>query len=100
MRLIIVSNRLPFTAARNERGDLRYKNSVGGLATGIASYLESAKIDEHVWVGWPGLSIPTTSCRRKLKKDAVTKFSSLPVFLPKNAAERFYNGFCNKTLYP
>jgi len=44
MRLVIVSNRLPVTIARN--GDeFSFEESVGGLATGLSSYLKSLKME-------------------------------------------------------
>ena len=39
MRLVIVSNRLPFTVVK-EDGGLQFKVSSGGLTTGLWSYLE------------------------------------------------------------
>jgi trehalose-6-phosphate synthase len=39
MRLVIVSNRLPFTVSLQE-GQLQFKPSAGGLTTGLWSYLD------------------------------------------------------------
>ena len=57
-RIIIVSNRLPFTVEQ-ENGELRFKESAGGVATGLKSLLDtmppllSVKPD-YLWIGWPG----------------------------------------------
>ena len=61
MRLVIVSNRLPFTVV-NEEGGPQFKVSSGGLTTGLWSYLErgaagSSERPEFVWLGWPGASV-------------------------------------------
>ena len=43
MKLIIVSNRLP-VSVKKTNGKLEFYPSIGGLATGLASYAESKKI--------------------------------------------------------
>ena len=62
MRLIIVSNRLPFTVSFKD-GAPEFKPSAGGLTTGLWSYLERKPADgaerpEFLWMGWPGASVP------------------------------------------
>ena len=51
-RTIIVSNRLPVRVQRNEEGELSYKPSEGGLATGLGSIYKQG---DNIWIGWPGL---------------------------------------------
>jgi trehalose 6-phosphate synthase/phosphatase len=103
MRLVIVSNRLPFTVV-NEDGGPKFKVSSGGLTTGLWSYLqrETGVSEEHpefVWLGWPGASIAPED-EPAVKAYAEKEFKALPVFLPEDRMERFYLGFCNKTLWP
>jgi trehalose 6-phosphate synthase/phosphatase len=103
MRLVVVSNRLPFTVAFKE-GAPEFKVSSGGLTTGLWSYLEheaSAAGDrrEFVWLGWPGASVAPEQ-EEAVKAYAQKEFHSLPIFLPEASMERFYHGFCNKTLWP
>ncbi|MEW6040916.1 MAG: bifunctional alpha,alpha-trehalose-phosphate synthase (UDP-forming)/trehalose-phosphatase [Elusimicrobiota bacterium] len=103
MRLIIVSNRLPFTV-ENKGGVLEFTESAGGLVSGISSYLDSLKNssfskNEYVWVGWPGITLPET-LKGELKKKAYSEFRSYPVFLAEDAMGAFYHGFCNKTIWP
>jgi len=56
MRLVIISNRLPVTVSeKNNR--LIIKESVGGLATGLKSYIDfikdsTSKNIEYIWIGW------------------------------------------------
>jgi trehalose 6-phosphate synthase/phosphatase len=102
-RLVVVSNRLPFNVAvRN--GDLKYRESSGGLATGLAAYLDSIRLSgskekDALWVGWPGNTVEE-SLRERLKAEAGELFHSYPVFLSEEEMEEFYHGFCNKTIWP
>ncbi len=103
MRLVIVSNRLPFTVVNGEGGP-QFKVSSGGLTTGLWSYLErgaagSGERPEFVWLGWPGASVAPKD-EPAVKAYAEKEFKALPVFLPEERMDRFYHGFCNKTLWP
>ena len=102
-RLVIVSNRLPFSAIRGDSG-FEYSAAAGGLATGLSSYLSSIGTDrdapgEYVWVGWPGATIPPED-QQEVARAAMEKFRSIPVFLSEEEMEKFYLGFCNRTLWP
>ena len=102
-RLVVVSNRLPFTA-RVAEGTLQYSQSAGGLATGLSAFLDSYRFHlplskEHLWVGWPGSSIDE-SHREALRSKAQTEYQSYPVFLSEEEMDLFYLGLCNKTLWP
>lgn len=101
MRLLVVSNRLPFTAA-NEEGEIVLHASPGGLVSGLTAYLDSTKKDpsgiEHLWIGWPGVEVDDKS-QDKLKSKAA-KQHALPVFIDANTMDRFYHGFCNSTIWP
>ncbi|TGK55375.1 bifunctional alpha,alpha-trehalose-phosphate synthase (UDP-forming)/trehalose-phosphatase [Leptospira kanakyensis] len=93
MRLILVSNRLPVQWDGTP--------NVGGLATGLSSFLSHWKSEgnEIIWVGWPGKSIPEKeqpTYAEAMKKEHGT----VPVFLKQKLADSFYNGFCNKTIWP
>jgi trehalose 6-phosphate synthase/phosphatase len=102
-RIIVVSNRLPFTV-REEAGDLRFVRSVGGLATGLSSYLETLgdhpqESRECLWVGWPGSTIGEER-REEIRSRSLAEFNAVPVFLSEEEIEKFYQGFCNKTIWP
>jgi trehalose 6-phosphate synthase/phosphatase len=102
-RLVIVSNRLPFSIAF-DNGRLEFQPSAGGLVTGLASFRESlddgaALPPEHLWVGWPGNSVDA-SLREFVIAEAFRRFKSYPVFLSAEQMEQFYQGFCNATLWP
>ncbi|MBN2346804.1 MAG: bifunctional alpha,alpha-trehalose-phosphate synthase (UDP-forming)/trehalose-phosphatase [Candidatus Aminicenantes bacterium] len=102
-RLVIVSNRLPVTIFR-ENGNFRFQPSTGGLATGLGSFLKRQEKHpdlgmEHLWVGWPGISLQDPRDREALKK-RLRKQDCFPVFLSEAEMENFYHGFCNRTIWP
>src|ERR1051326_6278770 len=102
-RLIIVSNRLPFTI-KQEGPELKFEESAGGLATGMNSYVETlrsskSQFSEYVWVGWPGATIGD-ELRETVRTRIAREFHSYPVFLSEQDVENFYQGFCNKTIWP
>lgn len=101
MALVIVSNRLPVTIKVTE-GRLEFENSAGGLATGLHAYLHRGgpqQAARRVWVGWPGAELPAErhdEIRQRLRDE----FSGFPVFPSAEDIEKFYEGFCNNTLWP
>jgi len=103
MRLVVVSNRLPFTVSFAE-GTPQFKSSAGGLTTGLWSYLDSKSQDgverpDCLWMGWPGTSIPPAQ-EAAVRAYGAKHYKSNPIFLPEECMDRFYLGFCNKTLWP
>jgi trehalose 6-phosphate synthase/phosphatase len=97
-RLIIVSNRLPVSIEKR-RDKLYFKPSVGGLATGLGSFY---KIYDSKWIGWCGIVSErlTAEERNELLNRLETEFSNLPLFLSENDVNKFYYGFCNRTIWP
>jgi trehalose 6-phosphate synthase/phosphatase len=102
MRLVIVSNRLPFTVSFKDNAP-QFKPSAGGLTTGLWSYLDrpvapGAERPDYLWMGWPGASVPPE--HEAAVRAHGEQFKSSPVFLPEESMDRFYLGFCNKTIWP
>ena len=102
-RLIIVSNRLPFSISV-VGSELTTTESVGGLVTGLKAFLSSVRGtgspgDESVWIGWPGGSVSEDQ-QDQLRKMAWERHRSVPVFLSQEDMESFYLGFCNATIWP
>jgi trehalose 6-phosphate synthase/phosphatase len=96
-RLLVVANRLPVSASR-KAGELQFRPSPGGLAVGLSSLPDSI---ERLWLGWPGVT------NEKLKTDERHKIAEKlaaqdchPVFLSRRQMEGYYQGFCNKTIWP
>ena len=103
MRLLIISNRLPFTACYEEN-DIKLIKSSGGLVSGLSAYLDSLKDSRfsdfsHIWIGWPGFTINEKD-KEKFEKQIYDEFNSIPVFISEEEMENFYQGFCNKTIWP
>src|SRR5688572_17786807 len=103
MRIIVVSNRLPFTVTIVD-GKPHFRESSGGLATGLWSYLErrnAASSDklEFLWLGWPGTAVPIEH-QTLVREHGRSQFNAWPVFLSEESSDRFYFGFCNKTIWP
>jgi trehalose 6-phosphate synthase/phosphatase len=95
-RLLIVSNRLPYTLIRKERGfDIR--PSTGGVATGLGSVHQSS---ESLWVGWSGLSSERLEGYEGAIQKRLAEERCVGVFLNQQDIDGFYFGFSNKTIWP
>jgi len=107
MRLLVVSNRLPITVldGQEDGQDLKFKESVGGLVSGLKAYLDfinsqsSSKEHGYAWIGWPGATIEE-SLKEKMRSEIYRDLKAFPVFLSKEEMHRFYHGFCNETIWP
>eukprot|EP00171_Calliarthron_tuberculosum_P016796 IDg16796t1 len=76
-RLIVVSNRLPVTLSKDERGDWKFRVSSGGLV----SALEGVKNDiPFIWVGWTGKEVAAAE-QAPLKQRFLDDINCYPVFL-------------------
>lgn len=102
-RLIIVSNRLPFSVERNGE-NLQLRQSSGGLVSALKSYFEKSgqdtkKFKENIWVG----SVDFSPQIWKKVKDQTIKganFKVEPIHIPPEVYDNYYNGFSNSTLWP
>jgi len=96
-RLLVVANRLPLSTAR-KAGELHFRPSPGGLAVGLSSLPESA---ERLWLGWPGVTNEKLKSEEKHRIiDRLADENCHPVFLSRKQMEGYYQGFCNKTIWP
>ncbi|MFO7447123.1 MAG: bifunctional alpha,alpha-trehalose-phosphate synthase (UDP-forming)/trehalose-phosphatase [Ignavibacteriaceae bacterium] len=104
MRFLIISNRLPITAEKKE-DKIIFKESSGGLVSGLSSYLDYLKNStppsetEFVWLGWPGVEIDPKE-QDTLRDRLFSDYNAYPVFLSKELMTKFYQGFCNNTIWP
>ena len=96
-RLIVVSNRLPFTLRR--AGDSwRTERSSGGLASALDPVL---KRTGGLWVGWPGEAPASRDERREEQlRGWRQKHGYVAVDLPAEVARNFYESYANQTLWP
>ena len=103
-RLIIVSNRLPFTFDKSGE-DIVVRQSSGGLVSAIKSYLDhqeasqSSKFSEQIWVGTVDASEEDW---KKANESGIINYDYgiEPVFTDKKVYNDYYNGFANSTLWP
>lgn len=96
-QVIIVSNRLPVSVKREE-GQLTFYPSVGGLATGLSSYVKNRK---NLWIGWPGIASDELSENdQNIITLELAKHNCVPVFLTKQQIDDYYNGYSNTILWP
>nr|MDQ3805139.1 bifunctional alpha,alpha-trehalose-phosphate synthase (UDP-forming)/trehalose-phosphatase [Acidobacteriota bacterium] len=96
-RLVVVSNRLPFTLKRAGDG-WRTERSTGGLATAMGPLLRQSG---GIWVGWSGDASETDDPRRRrLLERWAAQDGYFSVELPPRVARGFYEGFSNQALWP
>lgn len=102
-RLIIISNRLPFSLDKD--GDkVSLRQSSGGLVSAIKSYFENptagrGELTEKMWMGvadFPQEDWDQVAAAHAEGQD----FGILPVFVDKELYDKYYNGFSNSVLWP
>ncbi|EOB12062.1 Alpha,alpha-trehalose-phosphate synthase, partial [Nosema bombycis CQ1] len=96
MKLIVVSNRLPISVKRNEKG-FEYFHSSGGLVTGLQSIKDKINFS---WFGNISSKGLTESEEEQIRNECKEKFNSFPVFMDSKLNHDSYNGFCNAILWP
>ena len=101
-RLILVSNRLPFQLLE-KNGKISLKESDGGLVSALKSFSEREEaanlFDEKWWVG--SADFPSGRWEKYLAKSKLKHaFEIAPIFIESKVYNKYYNGFCNATLWP
>lgn len=100
-RLILVSNRLPLSAVKHD-GKTVFKESNGGLVSAIKSYFEKtggSNFEEKYWIG--AADFPEKKWKRATKNgDLSSTYKIEPIFLDEKTFDKYYNGFCNATIWP
>jgi trehalose 6-phosphate synthase/phosphatase len=96
-QVIIVSNRLPISV-KKENAELVFSPSLGGLATGLSSYVNDPG---NTWIGWPGIaSDELNEADKQLIATKLAEHNCYPVFLSQKQIDNFYNGYSNSVLWP
>ena len=89
-QIVIVSNRLP--VARVRRGSsYEWRTSPGGLVSALTPVLTKRP---SRWIGWAGTS---GAAPEPFEHDGILNH---PVRLSREEMETYYEGFCNRTLWP
>ena len=91
--LVVLSNRLPYTVSRTQRG-LESRPSPGGLVSALSPVIAARG---GTWIGWPGLA---QRAREELPAPPDLGYRVEPVPLTETDVQRYYHGFSNGTLWP
>ncbi len=95
-KTIIISNRLPVKMEILPGGEIRFKASEGGLATGLGSVYKQG---DNIWIGWPGHFVNQVEEQDHVTRE-LTKENMRPVFLTADEIRLYYEGFSNEVLWP
>jgi trehalose 6-phosphate synthase/phosphatase len=97
-RVIVVSNRLPYTLKRMGGDSWRTEKSSGGLATALNPILKETN---GLWIGWTG---DVSGVINEKQKNVLARWARrdryIAVNLPPDTARGFYEGYSNGTLWP
>jgi trehalose 6-phosphate synthase/phosphatase len=101
-RLIIISNRLPFSLDR-EGDKLTLRQSSGGLVSAIKSYFENSvnkdQLTEKVWMGVA--DFPQEDWEQAVASHVADQdFGVIPLYVDTALYDNYYNGFSNSVLWP
>lgn len=100
-RLIVVSNRLPFQL-QEKNSQVQLKESDGGLVSALKSFYdtENHNFESRWWIGSAEFPEKRWEQYQAQEKNTEQTFKVEPIFVEKKIYNRYYNGFCNATLWP
>jgi trehalose 6-phosphate synthase/phosphatase len=101
-RLIIISNRLPFSLDR-EGDKLTLRQSSGGLVSAIKSYFENNTNKDHLKEKlWMGVAdFPQEDWDQAVASHVADQdFGVIPLYVDNTLYDNYYNGFSNSVLWP
>lgn len=87
-KIFVVSNRLPITVKRTDRGRYDICASSGGLICALEGLVGTTGFS---WYGWPGVEVPEDD--RDEVQQELRKRNAVPIFLDDGVADKYYNGF-------
>ncbi|MFL5742889.1 MAG: bifunctional alpha,alpha-trehalose-phosphate synthase (UDP-forming)/trehalose-phosphatase [Flavisolibacter sp.] len=101
-RLLIISNRLPFSLEKNGE-ELEIRQSSGGLVSAIKSYFEKksndGKFSERIWIG--SMEATEEDWNKIMHSEKFPEGLGIEALFPdRNIYSNYYNGFSNSTLWP
>ncbi|HKE18119.1 MAG TPA: trehalose-phosphatase [Kofleriaceae bacterium] len=94
-RLLAISNRLPHLRDPAQPSGTR-KQSVGGLVSALEPVLAERR---GLWLGWSGKTTAESEVGEVSTDDEGSPALAW-IDLPADWEERYYNGFCNRRLWP
>lgn len=96
-KLVIVSNRLPVVAYRDETDRWRFKPGSGGLIRALSPVLRDRG---GLWIGWSGTEGSIDLQKSLRKGEEESGYSLRTVDLSREEVEKYYYGFSNEILWP
>ena len=101
-RLIIISNRLPYSVETIGE-EVRLRQSSGGLVSALKSYFErnaqgTGRFTEKIWVGSSDFSKYDWEISKNNMQGV--DFTIEPLFIEEELYNNYYNGFSNSTIWP
>ncbi|KAI5192805.1 trehalose 6-phosphate synthase [Nematocida minor] len=93
-KLIVVSNRLPLKA-KKEEGKYTYTKTSGGLVTGLSGAQDSLNF---TWMGT--LEGVEPADQETVKKECIEMYNYHPIFIEDGLYDKYYNNLCNGMLWP
>lgn len=99
---MVVSNRLPFQLQEKKKS-IFMKESDGGLVSALKSYFEKEQnIDSFSTALWIGSADFPEARWEKYQENPTQKssFDVVPIFIETKIYNKYYNGFCNATIWP
>src|SRR5258705_12879285 len=103
-RLIIISNRLPFSIDHDGE-QINLRQSSGGLVSALKSYFEKTdtrgnEVIEKIWEGLADFTGEEWQSEVVTKQAAKLDFTIVPLFADKALYKDYYNGFSNSVVCP
>ncbi|MFW6368758.1 MAG: bifunctional alpha,alpha-trehalose-phosphate synthase (UDP-forming)/trehalose-phosphatase [Spirochaetota bacterium] len=97
-KIILASNRLAVSVSSSADG-FSFTPSVGGLATGLSSFLQRS---DSLWVGWSGIADDTVSSQEReyIRRTLRDEYQSVTIPMDQQDLQSFYYGFCNNVIWP
>jgi trehalose 6-phosphate synthase/phosphatase len=96
-KIVIVSNRIPYTITKTD-GGIKYKKNVGGLVTSLDPILSQ---NGGLWIGWDGNVGYDNDFKKKISIGNINHGYSLKfVSLSAKELKDYYHGFSNRYLWP
>ena len=95
-RVLIASNRLPFTVC-HDGGEITLKAASGGLTAALGAVHRTSG---SLWIGWPGECAPLDASERAALAARLRMDHVVPVDVSNREAAEYYDGICNTVLWP
>jgi len=98
-RMVVASNRVPYSIVKTHEG-VNYKKESGGLVNALDPILKKS---HGLWVGWNGMSGPMQGKfpeHIRVSESNEEQYHLRFVPLGRDEVSRYYHGFSNRVLWP